>query len=62
LSGRKTQRHFPEDLNLGKEGKLKNTGIAFPCQLTYHYTLKMTYDDGKPLVSEIVTDVADEIS
>jgi hypothetical protein len=52
---------LPEDLNLDKEDKLKNAGIAFSCQLTYRYTWKVTYSDGKPLVSEIVTDVTDEI-
>jgi len=61
LPCRKTQHHFPEHLNLGKEDKLKNTGITFPCQLTDHYTWKVTYSDGKLLVSEIVTDVTDEI-
>jgi hypothetical protein len=62
LPCRETQLHFPEDLNLGEEDKLKNAGIAFPCQLTYHYMWKMTNNDGKPLVSEIVTDVTGEIN
>jgi hypothetical protein len=62
LPCRKTRLHFPEDLNIGKEDKLKNTGIAFPCQLTYHYTWKVTFSDGKPLVSEIITGVTDEIN
>ena len=61
LAEKKKYLPLPEDLNLGKEDKLKNTGIAFPCQLTYNYTWKVAYKDGRPLVSEIVTDVTDEI-
>jgi hypothetical protein len=62
LPCQKNTAYFPEDLNLGNDDKLKNMGIAFSCQLTYHYTWKVTYSNGKPLVSEIVADVTDEIN
>jgi hypothetical protein len=62
LPCQKTQLHFPEDSNLGNKDKLKNMGIAFSHQLTYHYTWKVTYSNGKPVVSEIVADVTDEIN